>query len=204
MVTGGVSVRGGRSTVRGQSCFALLPFMPWRVAGHVHALHSCRHAPHRARARFFEALQVLHHIDGAFAGGFTLRDVPVKRLSQPWQVQLLPCESHGFAWEPYPLIINASVAAWGTVSIVVTWELGSGWPRHSLSVRWRVLLLVPSWMPVAQVQWCHARWHSLQVAVATLLVHLHPGHHRWRARPCMAGLLSVVKLALQCAQIHVP
>ena len=44
----------------------------------------------------------------------------------------------------------------------------------------------------------------MQVAVATLLVHLHPGHHRWGARPCMAGLLSVVKLALQLAQIHVP
>ena len=204
MVAGGVSERGGKPTVRGQSCVALLLFMPWRVAGHAHALHSCRHTPHRARARFFEDLHVLHHTDGAFAGGVTLRDVPVKRLSQPWQVQLLPCESHGCVWEPCPLIVDASVVAWGNVGIVAAWALGSSWPHHSLNVRWLVHLLVPSWMPVAQVQWCHARWHSLQVAVATLLVHLHPGHHRWGARPCLVGLLPVVKLALQCAQIHVP
>ena len=152
MVASGVSAEGGRSPEQGLSCVVFLPFLPWRVAVHLHALHSCKHAPHRARARFLEVLQVLHHMDGALAGGPALRGVPLKRLSQPWQVQLLPCESHGFAWESSPWMSNVSGAAWGPVRPGVSWELRVGRLHHSPRVRWRALLLVPWWMPSVQMQ----------------------------------------------------
>ena len=42
----------------------------------------------------------------------------------------------------------------------------------------------------------------MQVAVATLLVHLHPGHHLCGALPRIAGLLEIVNCWLQLTQIQ--
>ena len=197
IVGAGFPLRDGIGPVLRGASVPSLPVSP-RVVGHSHCLHTWRQVQHRARARFFVCLQVLHHMDGAFEGGHTLSSVPVKRLSQPWQVQLSPCESHGFLRVSWSLLGTVIDLTWVASCIVSRWGFLLGGMLHSFRVRWRVPVVGTS--GPAHWQWCHVWWQCSQVAVATLLVHLHPGHHLCGALPFVAGLSVVVKDRLQLTQ----